>query len=198
MAIKDNILISDGHAVAYYVLFPFNYSVFDVQSAERHVNRLYTAISTLYGSTGDLQLSMFRIRNVVSREETIQRIVKTVQMYRKDYKELPEGYRRYIKNIARDFTILAVNLDTKGDVDVENQNAIQMLKSLFNDAVRENFSPSLVQVDESKLAYQNGRIRNSLQRYAVPVPPKLVMNIYVNGMYPSYNLVYGDAMLQNA
>ena len=195
IAIFNNILINNGNVTAYYVLHPYNYAVMDLASAERHVNRLYTAINTLYSNMGEVKMSMFSLRSMVSREETIQQIVKTVRMYKKDYTGFPEEYRQYIKHIARDFTILAINIEAKDSVDIENQSALKIIKDAFDTFVKDNFSTTTVTIDEEALNIQNTRIKNSLQRYAVPASTKLVMNIYVNSLFPSYDLIYNDYML---
>ena len=194
IAILNNMLINNGTVTAYYVLFPYNYGVMDLASAERHVNRVYAAVNTLYSALGEIKMSLFRLRSIVSKEETVEHIVKTVQMYKRDYKEFPPQYRQYVKNIARDFTILAVNVDMKDAVDIENQSALNILKGIFDDFVKKNFSTTQVAVDEQALNMQNTRIRNTLQRYAVPASSRLVMNIYINSLFPSYNLVYNDWM----
>ena len=143
-------------------------------------------------------MSMFRLRSIVSKEETIQQIIQTVRMYKHDYTTLPEQYRQYIKNIARDFTILAINIDTKDTVDIENESALKIIKRTFDNFVQQNFSTTIVSVDEEALEIQNTRIKNSLQRYVIPASPKLVMNIYINSLYPSYNLVFNDWMVEHS
>lgn len=198
LAILDNMFVNNGNVTAYYLLHPYNYHVFDLASAERHLNRLYTNINTLYGSLGEMQISLFKLRSIVSKEETVQQIVQTVRMYKKDYSGFPEQYRKYIKNIARDYTVLAIVIDVKDTVNVEDESAFGMLKRLFTNFVQENFSPVVATVDKSAVRAQNTRIRNSLQRYAVPASSKLVMNIYINSLFPSYNLVYNDYLVKHS
>ena len=198
LAILNNMFINNGVVTAYYILYPYNYGVMDLASSERHINRLYTTMNTLYSAMGEIHMSMFRLRSIVSKEETIQQIIQTVRMYKHDYTTLPEQYRQYIKNIARDFTILAINIDTKDTVDIENESALKIIKRTFDNFVQQNFSTTIVSVDEEALEIQNTRIKNSLQRYVIPASPKLVMNIYINSLYPSYNLVFNDWMVEHS
>ena len=198
LAIMENMFINNGSVTAYYVLHPYNYGVMDLASAERHLNRVYTTINTLYSSLGEMKISMFKLRSIVSKDETIDQIVRTVKMYKKDYEGFPEEYRKFIKNIARDYTILAINIDVKDTVSIEDESAVSMLKHMFDNFVKENFSPVVAAIDEDAVRLQNNRIKNSLQRYAVPATPKLVMNIYINSLFPSYNLVYNDYLVQHA
>ena len=198
LAIMDNIFINNNIVTAYYVLFPYNYAVMDLSSARRHIERLYTCINTLYSTIGEIKMSMFKLRSIVSKEETIDHIVNTIRMYKKDYKGFPDEYRKLIKNIARDFSILAINIDIKDTVDIENQSAISILKNMIDSFVQKNFSPTSATIDEEAIRNQNNRIKNTLQRYAVPATPSLVMNIYVNSVFPSYNLVYNDYLVGNS
>jgi hypothetical protein len=198
LSVFNNMFINNGVITAYYVLFPYNYGVMDLSSAELHVNRLYTAINTLYSSVGEIKMSMFRLKSMVSKEETIQQIVNTVKIYREDYTSFPEEYRKYIKNIAKDFTILAIDIDIKDSVDIETQSALNIIKSKIDHFVQQNFSMTATSIDEKAVDIQNTRFKNSLQRYAVPASPKLVMNIYVNSLFPSYNIVYNEYLTSKA
>lgn len=198
ISIFKNMLINNDTVTAYYVLYPYNYNVMDLNSAERHVDRLYNVLANLHSSLGEVKLSMFKLKNIISREETIASIVKTVKMYKKDYQDFPEEYKKYIKNISRDFSILAINIDVKNTFDIENQDLKSIIKNSLDNFVKENFSMNVVNIDEEAIASQNLRIRNILQRYAVPANEKLVMNIYVNSVFPSYNLVYNDYLVNNS
>lgn len=119
-------------------------------------------------------------------------------MYKKDYNDMPEEHKKYIKNISRDFSILAVTIDIKNNFDIENQNLKSIIKNSIDNFVRENFSSKIVNVDEKTLDHQNIRIKNILMRYAVPANSKLVMNIYINSLFPSYNLIYNDYFIINS
>jgi len=198
VAIMDNILINNGYVTAYYLMYPYNYGVMDLKSAERHVDRIYAAMNTMYGTFGEMHMSMFNLHAIVSKEDTIKKIVETVGIYRKDYTSMPEGYQKYIRNISRDFTILAVRIDPKSAVDIENQSALNILKGMLENVIRDNLSTTVVSVDEAAMRKQSVRIRDSLQRYAVPASTRLVMNIYVNSIFPSYNLVYNDWMVEHS
>lgn len=198
LSIFKNIFINNGSVTAYYVLYPYNYNIMDLSSAGRHIERLYNVLSNLHSSLGEVKLSMFKLKNIISREETIASIIKTVKMYDKDYTDLPDEWKQYIKNISRDFSILAINIDVKNNFDIENQDLKSIIKSILDNFVKENFSMNTVNVDEEAVASQNIRIHNILQRYAVPANPKLVMNIYVNSLFPSYNLVYNDYLINNS
>ena len=198
LSIFNNMFVNNGIITAYYVLFPYNYGVMDLSSAERHVNRLYAAINTLYSAVGEIKMSMFKLRSIVSKEETIAQIVKTVKIYKNDYDGFPEEYRKFIKNIARDYTILAIDINVKDTVDIETQSALNILKNMIDNFIKENFSTTATSIDEQAVNIQNVRIKNSLQRYAVPANPKLVMNIYINSLFPSYNLVYNDYLINHA
>ena len=195
ISIFKNMLINNGSITAYYVLYPFNYKVMDATSSEGHITRLYNVLGNLHQSLGEVKLSMFKLKNIISREETIASIIKTVQMYKKDYKDMPPEYKKYIKNITQDFSILAVQIDVKNTFDIENQSLISIIKSTFDNFFKENFSMNNVNIDEHAVATQNIRIANILNRYAIPANEKLVMNIYVNSLFPSYNLIYNDYLV---
>lgn len=197
LAIFNNILINNGSVTAYYVLYPYAYSIMDLASAERHVSRLYNALSNLHHSFGEVKMSMFQLKNIVSREETIASIINTVRMYKKDYKDFPPEYRKFIKNITRDFSILAITIDIKNSIDIESQTFRGVIKDIVDNFVKTNFSANVANVDEDAVRMQNVRIKNTLARYAVPANPKLVMNIYINSLFPSYNLVYNSYLLDN-
>ena len=198
LSIYKNIFINNDSIIAYYVLYPFNYSTMDSSSAENHVNKLYNVISNLHSALGNIKISIFKLKNIISKEESIRSIVKTVQMYSKDYNDMPEEHKKYIKNITRDFSILAVSIDVKNNFDIENQNLKEIIKTTIDNFVRENFSAKIANVDEEALSRQNVRIKNILIRYAVPANPKLVMNIYINSLFPSYNLIYNDYFVRNS
>lgn len=197
ISIFKNILINNGYATAYYVLYPYNYSIMDLASASRHIERLYNAVNNLYSSFGELKMSIFKLKNIVSRQETIDQIIRTVRMYKKDYTEFPPEYRGYIKNITRDFSILAVQIELKNSLDIEQQSLRTILKGLFDNFIKDNFSTTVNNINEDALTSQNVRIKNTLQRYAVPANEKLIMNIYVNSLFPSYNLIYNDYIVEN-
>lgn len=197
ISILKNVLINGNIITAYYVIYPFNYNLMDLSSAERHIQRLYNAINNLYSSIGEVKMSMFQLKNIVSKEETINSIVKTIKMYKKDYTEFPKEYRDYIKNITRDFSILAIQIEAKQTIDMENQNLKSIISQVVDNFIKENFTTSMANVNEDQIAAQNTRIKNILSRYAVPANEKLVMNIYVNSLFPSYNLVYNNYLLDN-
>lgn len=197
VSIHKNLLINGNNITAYYVVFPYNYGVLDLPSAERHISKLYNAFSNLYSSFGEVKMSMFKLKNIISKEETIDSITKTIKMYSKTYESFPKEYERFIKNIQRNFTILAIDIDVKHNYDIETQNLKTVIKSLFDNFIQTNFSASQLDIDLDALTMQNKRIQNSLQRYAVPANEKLVMNIFVNSVFPSYNLVYNDYMIDH-
>lgn len=198
LSILNNMFINNGVVTAYYVLFPYNYGVMDNSSISRHIDKLYTTINNLYSAVGEIKMGMFKLRSIISKEETIAQIVKTVKMYNKDYTDLPPEYKKYIKNISKDFTILAIDIDTKDTVDIETQSALNILKGILDNFVKQNFSLTNSVIDEKALDIQNTRIKNSLQRYAVPASSKLVMNIYINSLFPAYNLVYNDYLTNHS
>lgn len=195
IAIFKNILINHDVINAYYVLYPFNYNIMDLNSTEKHVKKLYSAISNLYNSIGEIKISMFQLKNIISKEEVIQSIVKTVKLYKKDYNEFP--YKKYIKNITRDFSILSIQINAKNAIDVENQNLKNIIKQLIDSFIKENFTMEVLNIDGKHISMQNTRIKNILARYAVPANEKLVMNIYINSLFPSYNLIYNDYIMNN-
>lgn len=198
LSIFKNIFINNGTVTAYYVLFPYNYEVFDLRSAERHINNLYTTISTIYSNMGEMKFSMFKLRNIVSKETTIENIIKTVNIYKKDYSEFPKEYQKYIKNITKDFSILAINIDAKNSIDIENQSIIAIMKQILDSFVKENFTVSHPGVNEDIIRMQNKNFANSLQNSAVPASSQLVMNIFINSVYPSYKLIYDDYIMKNS
>lgn len=198
ISIFKNMIINNGSINAYYVLYPYNYKVMDDSSSETHITRLYNVLSNLHQSLGEVKLSMFKLRNIVSKEETIASIIKTVKMYKKDYNDMPPEYKRYIKNISQDFSILAIQIDVKNTFDIENQSLIEIVKTTLDNFFKENFSMNNVNIDEHAVAAQNIRIANILNRYAVPANEKLVMNIYVNSLFPSYNLIYNDYLVNHS
>lgn len=197
LAIFDNIFINNGVVTAYYVLFPYNYNVMDLTSAKRHIQRLYTTINTLYSTVGEIKMSMFKLKSIVSKEETINQITRTIKMYKKDYEGFPDKYKKLIKNISKDLSILAIDIDIKDTINIETQGIIEILKNSLDYFIKKNFSMTAATIDEEAILSQNIRIKNSLQRYAVPATSELVMNIYVNSVFPSYNLVYNDFLVKN-
>ena len=198
VSIFKNILINNGNVTAYYVLYPYNYNIMDVASAGKHIERLYNVLSNLYQSLGEIKISMFKLKNIVSKQETIDNIVKTVKMYNKDYTDMPPEYKKFIKNITRDFSILAIDIDAKNSFDIESQSLKEIFKSSIDNFINENFSMNVSNINEEVISSQNVRMRNILSRYAVPANEKLVMNIYINSLFPSYNLVYNNYMLSHA
>lgn len=198
LSIFKNILINNNIITAYYVLFPFNYSIMDMNSAGRHIDQLYNSISNLYSSLGEIKMSMFKLKNIVSREETISSIIKTVRMYDDDYNDMPIEYKRFIKNITRDFSILAIQIDVKNSFDIEKEDFKSIIKGIIDNFITENFSMNNVKINQEAVLSQNLRIRNILQRYAVPADSKLVMNIYINSLFPSYNLVYNNYLVDKS
>lgn len=197
VSVFKNVLINDGKVTAYYILNPYNYTLMDTEATGRHISRLHNVLSTLYGSMSDVKISMFQLKNIVSRKETIESIVKTVRIYKEDYSGFPKEYQGYIKNITREFSIIAVQIDAKNSLDIESQSLREIIKGQIDRLVQENFSTSVSTVDETVINAQNTRITNTLARMAVPANEKLVMNIYINSLFPSYNLVYKDHMISN-
>lgn len=193
----NNILINNGIITAYYVLFPYNYDIMDHKSIEKHVDRLYNVISNLYSLNGELKFSLFKLRNIISKEETINSIVNTIRQYKPEYNDLPDNYKKFINNMSKDFVILAINIDAKNNIDVEKQSILQIIKNAFDSSVKTVFSTNNNNIDENAIAQQNIRIKHTLQRYAVPANSKLVMNIYINSVFPSYNLIYNDYLLEH-
>ena len=198
ISIFKNVLINNGIATAYYVLYPYNYEVMDLKSSENHINKIYNNISNLYSSFGELRISIFKLINIVSKQTIIDNIVNTIKMYKKDYNDLPNEFKKYIKDISRDFSILAVNIELKNSIDLESQSIVSVMKEMFDTFVKTNFSTNIVEIDEDAIASQNQRIKNILNRCAVPANEKLVMNIYLNSVFPSYNLVYNDFSLNHS
>lgn len=198
LSIFKNILINNDSITAYYILYPYNYNIMDLTSAERHIERLYNVLSNLHSSLGEVKLSMFKLKNIISKEETIDSIVQTIKMYDDKYNDLPKEYKNYINNISREFSILAVNIDIKNNFDIENQNLKTILKDILDNFIKENFSMNSVNIDEEAISLQNVRIKNTLMRYAVPANSKLVMNIYINSLFPSYNLIYNDYLINHS
>lgn len=198
VSLFGNVLVDNGAITAFYVLFPYNYDVMDTTSIEHHVQRLYNVIANLYSLSGELKFSLFKLRNIISREETIARIVETIRRYKPEYDTLPAQYRQFISNMSRDFVILAISLDVKNNMDVEKQSIIEIVKSAFDTSVKSVFSKGVPDINGAAISGQNTRIKHTLQRYAVPASSKLVMNIYVNGIFPSYNLVYNDYLLKHS
>lgn len=198
LSIFKNMFINNNSVTAYYVLYPYNYNIMDLSSAERHIEKLYNVLSNLHSSLGEVKLSIFKLKNIVSKEETIASIVKTVRMYDKNYTDMPEEYKKYIKNISKDYSILAVNIDIKNNFDIENQNLKSIIKEIIDNFINENFSMNSANIDEDSISSQNLRIKNILSRYAVPANQKLIMNIYINSLFPSYNLIYNDYMIENS
>lgn len=197
LCIFNNIFINGDIATAYYVLYPYNYKVMNLESSEKHVSKVYNAISNLYNSFGEMKISMFQLKNIVSKEEVIASIIKTVKIYDEDYAGFPEEYKKYIKNITKDFSILAITLNVKNSIDIENQNIMFIIKNFIDDFVKTNFSTKITNINEEMLIGQNLKIKNIMQTYAVPANSKLVMNIYINSLFPSYNLIYNDYLIRN-
>lgn len=197
LTIFDNIIVNNGIITAYYVLFPYNYDIMDGDSIERHIEKLYNVINNLYSITGELKFSLFKLRNIVSREETIQKIINTIRKYKPEYKEFPDKYKKFIKNISKDFVILAININLKNNVDIENQSIKNIIKDVIDNSFKAVFSTNTNNIDENAISQQNIRLKHTLQRYAVPASQKLVMNIYVNSIFPSYNLIYNDFFLNH-
>jgi len=198
ISIYKNILINNGVANAYYVLFPFNYNLMDSESTGHHIENLYNTINNIYTSVGDLKISLFKLKNIISREDTIDRLVSTIKLYNHDYDHFPEKYASYIKNATRDFSILAIQIETKNAIDIENQNIMEIIKQYFDVFVKENFSTKINNIDPTILDNQNKRFKNVLARYAIPANERLVMNIYINSIFPSYNLIYNDYMVKHS
>lgn len=196
LGIYDNIFINGNTITAYYILFPFNYKIMDRGSISSHIEAIRTGISQVYSSLGEVKISIFNLTNIVSKNEVARRIVQTAVLYDKSYK-IPEEYKKYISSIREDFTILAVNIKNKDNIDFESDSAIKIAKDYVNNMMNTILSPSKVHYNIDKIKMQESKIRNTLQRYAIPASEKLVMNIYVNSVYPSYNLVYNNFMIEN-
>ena len=197
IALFKNILINNDTITAYYILTPYNYSVMSSNSAENHIQKIYNTIDTLYKSYGEIKFSMFKLNNIISKQETIDQIIKTVRVYKKDYSDFPDEYKQFIKNITRDYTILAVNIDIKNTIDIENQSLKGIIKDSIDSFVNTNFSLKQTKVNEEAISKQNTKIKNILQRFAIPASEKLVMNIFVNSIFPSYNLIYNGYLLDH-
>lgn len=198
VGIHGNCLVMGNSVQAFYVLHPYNYGVLDGPSAERHVDRLHSALSGLYGHVGELRASMFRLRSVMSKTEVIDKMMDTISMYAKGFQGLTAQEERYIRSVARELPILSVSLDSKNSVDVERQGMIDTLRMLFNRFVEENFSLHVTPLDVSLIDGQRTRITNALQRFATPASERLVMNILVNTIMPSYTIVYNDYVIKHA
>lgn len=197
IALFKNILINNDVITAYYIVTPYNYDVMSINSADKHVEKLYNAIDALYKSYGEIKLSMFKLNNIISKQETIDQIIETVRIYKKDYSDFPDEYKQFIKNITRDYTILAVNIDVKNTIDIENQNLKDIIKNSIDSFVETNFSLKQTRVNKEAISKQNIKIKNILQRFAIPASEKLVMNIFVNSIFPSYNLIYNGYLLDH-
>lgn len=197
VAIHDNILINHDVAIAYFVIYPYNYGVMDFQSIKGHIDHVYNTLKMLYQSLGEMKVSMFKLKNIISKEETMEMIAETIKMYKKDYNGFPPEYRKYIQNFSKDFSILAVQIDTKNSIDLEHEKITSVFKHLINNFLIDKFSTTAANIDEDSLNIQNTNLKNSLQRFAVPASEKLVMNIYINSIFPSYNLVYKDFYMEH-
>ena len=197
IAILDNMLIQGNSINAYYVLYPYNYSMMDRQSVERHIEKLHNALSNLYNSLGEVTCSIFNLDNLISKQEIIQQLIKTVQLYDPAYKNVPEMYQKYISSINKNYTMLTIKINTKNYIDIENQSIREIIQITLNGFIQETLGVTSVNIDEQSSKLQEARIRNILQRYVVPAPMKLIINAYINSIFPSYNLVYDQHIVDN-
>lgn len=195
VSILKNVLINNGNITAYYVLYPFNYEVYDGQSADTHIQSIYSILSTLYHNLGEIKLSMFRISDIVSKQEVAEKIQETAGIYSSNFK-MTEEYRSYVKSFYQEYTILAIKLESGYNIDIETQSITESIKQVFDTTVNNVFKKISDSVNVESILSQNKNISHTLHDYAVPANEKLVMNIYMNSLYPSYDLVYNDEMLE--
>jgi hypothetical protein len=196
-AILGNVLILGDSATAYYILNPYNYSLMSQDSRERHISKLKSGIAALYSTFGEVKVSIFNLSTIVSKKRVLNKIIDTVQKWDPDYKKVPDEYASHVPNVYRDYSILAVHLETKNAIDIENDSLITIFKRLFDEFVEKNFSVSSSAVNETLVNSQQLKIANILQRYALPASSEIVMNIYVNSIFPSYNLVYNNYIMSH-
>lgn len=195
VSILKNVLINNGNITAYYILYPFNYEVYDGQSADTHIQSIYSILSTLYHNLGEIKLSMFRISDIVSKQEVAEKIQETAGIYSSNFK-MSEEYRSYVKSFYQEYTILAIKLESGYNIDIETQSITESIKQVFDTTVSNVFKKISDSVNVESILSQNKNISHTLHDYAVPANEKLVMNIYMNSLYPSYDLVYNDEMLE--
>ena len=198
VSILNNMLIHNGEVTAYFILKSFNYDVADPNSIESHISSLYNSISTVDSTLGKVQLSIFNIKNIVSKREVIREMVETVKLYKTGYNDIDEEYRDLISSIREDFTILAVKIDTSKHVDIETQSVKEIIKSSINSYFANNFSTKIQDVNETVLMQQDKKLIDILEIGAVPVSEKLVLNIYLNSLFPDYNIIYSNFIMNHA
>ena len=197
VSIFKNVLINNGNITAYYVLYPFNYEVYDGQSADSHIQSVYSILSTLYQNLGEIKLSTFRISDIVSKHEVAMKIQETAGIYNPDFK-MTDEYKSYVKSFYQEYTILAIKLESGYNIDIETQGIVESVKQIFDTTVGNAFKKVADSVNIDSIISQNKNLQHTLEKHAVPANEKLVMNIYMNSLYPSYDLIYTDEMLERA
>lgn len=197
VSVLKNVLINNGNITAYYVLYPFNYEVYDGQSADSHIQSVYSILSTLYQNLGEIKLSMFRISDIVSKQEVVMKIQETAGIYAPDFK-MTDEYKSYVKSFYQEYSILAIRLESGYNIDIETQSIVESIKQIFDTTVGNVFKKVADSVNIDSIMSQNKNISHTIEKYAVPANEKLVMNLYMNALYPSYDLIYTEDMFNRS
>lgn len=196
VSVVKNILFNNGTITAYYVINPFNYTIFNGESTEKHIQELYNVISNLQNNMKEVKLSIFNIDNIVRKAEVYDRLNSLALSYSK--KNLHPSAKNIITNIRKSYTILAVNIDILNKTDIENQTIASVIKGEISSYFAKAFSvgANFISVEEAMM--QNSRIYNILQTICFPATEEIIMNIYMSRLYPSYNLLYTPYMIENS
>lgn len=198
VAILDNMLINNGNVTAFFILKPFNYYIMGSEYKRAHVETLYKVLSLLHHECPNLKFSMFKLINFMSKAKTIAEIERTIKIYDKNYVTMPQDYRKFISVLSKEFSILAININIKDTIDIEKDSILDIIKKKANSLINNVVLSNDYNIDKDFLISQSKKFYSVLRDYSVPATPKQVMNIYINRIYPTYNLSYNDYMVEHS
>lgn len=198
VSLYKNAMVHSGKTTLYYCVNLYNYNEYSFDSIGSQIDILYNLIGNIENIFGNgIKFSMFRYTDILSPKEYMDEIIRTIRLWDDNFTP-SEQFRKNVKYTMRNHCLLAVNIDDKKSIDFNSAS----IKDIIND-YKEAFIDSLAnfkqqQVNTERIDSINQRILNVGQGVIKACPEETLLNYYVKRLFPSYNLVIPDRMLQQS
>ena len=190
LTIYNNCLVNGNTTTLFYMVNLYNHLVYTEESISRNIDSLYNLIlniENIFGS-GGLEFSMFRLKDVLSPNEYLDSLTKTIRLWDPDF-QLSDSFVENIQYTVQYYCILAVNIDSKKAIDFNKSSIKDMVKDYFNliaDSIANNRQQL---IDKAAIDETSSRIANVGQSMIRPCPEEILLSFYLKRVFPSYDII---------
>lgn len=194
--IGENILINGNKATAYYIMPLYNYRVMSELAINSHISTLQSAFLSLESAYSNVTCSIYKTSVISTSKQKVERLIRTCQGWDRFY-DVPEIFRKNIKDESNQFAILAVDIDRSNVADVESMSPTDIVKHYYSQAVASFANMNNIAVYSNHILEVEESIKKILSRYVTRVSREMLLNIYLRNVFPSYDINIDSHIAKN-